>query len=130
MITTAWQWAAQNGKLKKNEVNGGEYAELNVDQVRWDTKEKAQSMVTTASAQVQDCQYFADLCFLHQYASFCMNPLLWEDTSGSIADPIDEAEAPESVSPAAPTGPAVQPLPQFAGIKRQQKIMQSCMMRA
>lgn len=59
-----------------------------------------------------------------------MNPLLWEDRSGSIADPIDAAEAPESVSPAAPTGPAVQPLPQFAGIRRQQKIMQSCMMRA
>lgn len=53
MIENGWAWAAQHGKLEKNVVNGAEYANLVVDQVRQKLNERSQSMVATASAQIE-----------------------------------------------------------------------------
>ena len=53
MIETAWAWAAQHGKLEKNLINGAEYAYLVVDQFRQKLSERSQSMVATASAQIE-----------------------------------------------------------------------------
>ena len=53
MIENGWAWAAQNGKLEKNLVNGAEYANLVVDNVRKKLNERSQSMVARASAQIE-----------------------------------------------------------------------------
>ena len=54
MIETAWKWAASRGKLKKNEVNGAEYAELEVDKVRTRTNEAESTMSLAAGCVFQD----------------------------------------------------------------------------
>lgn len=53
MVENAWTWAAQNGKLEKNPINGAEYAHLPVDKVRWRTNEQSRSLVLTATAQFE-----------------------------------------------------------------------------
>lgn len=66
MIDNAWKWAAANGRLQKNEVNGAEYATLPVDSVRFKTNEAKSSLTVQASAT------FQDLLIMHVYKMTCI----------------------------------------------------------
>lgn len=54
MIETAWKWAAENGKLEKNTVNGAEYATLPLDKTRLKTKESSSTLALKARATFED----------------------------------------------------------------------------
>ena len=58
MIETVWKWAAEKGKLEKNEVIGAEYANLEVDKVRTKRNESSSSLALSARAVFEDSSGF------------------------------------------------------------------------
>ena len=73
MVETAWKWAAERGKVKKSEVNGAEYAELEVDRVRTKVSEAESTMSMAAGCVFQDVSVvgcYAILYGLHLFQVF------------------------------------------------------------
>ena len=73
MVETAWKWAAERGKVKKSEVNGAEYAELEVDRVRTKVSEAESTMSMAAGCVFQDVSVvgcYAILYDLHLFQVF------------------------------------------------------------
>ena len=58
MIETAWKWAAEKCKLERNEVNGAEYANLEVDKVRTKKHEASSSLTMSSRAVFEDSSGF------------------------------------------------------------------------
>ena len=119
MVETAWKWAAERGKVKKSEVNGAEYAELEVDRVRTKVSEAESTMSMAAGCVFQDVSVvgcYAILYGLHLFSSVCVCFGMWQDTTGSILDAVDEVDAGQSVTGASPQPTPAAAIPCLAGI--------------
>lgn len=91
MIENTWKWAAENNKIIKHPISGGEFVDVDVESLSKRIHEEGASMSQTTGAVYEALSGRHMHVYDRVFGSFFFHDM--QDTTGSLLDPVENTSA-------------------------------------